>query len=307
MEQYDIVIVGGGMAGLSAALYGGWLGRSVLLIEREVMGGQILNADQIENFPGFQNGINGADLVTQTRMQAVKFGAKTIYNEVSGIQPAGESWLIQTSEESYQAKAVIIASGGKRRALGIKGEREFEGKGISHCAACDGAFFADKPVVVVGGGDTALDEGLFLTRFASKVTMIHRSGTLDASQTLIERAKGNLKIEFLWDSVLEEITGNSVVEAVRARGLKTESSSLLPVAGVFICAGFEANTGFLNGLVDLDPQGHISVDLDMQTSAPGIFAAGYARQGTVGQLASVAGDGVTAAVAAHRYIRSLDA
>jgi thioredoxin reductase (NADPH) len=304
MNRYDMVIVGGGMAGLSAALYGGWLGRSVLLIERAVMGGQIINADRIENFPGFPDGILGPELVTQTRLQAVKFGANAVYGEVSSIQPEGESWVVQAGDEGHEAKTVIVASGGKRRTLGLKGEKEFEGKGLSHCATCDGAFFAGQPVAVVGGGDTALDEGLVLTQVVSKVTVVHRLSTLDASRTLMDRAKENPKMDFLLDSELEEISGRDVVENVQVRNLKTQSSSPLPVSGIFICTGFEADTGILKGLVDLDPQGHVAVDVNLHTSMPGIFAAGYARQGSAGQLASVAGDGVTAAVAAHRYIEA---
>jgi thioredoxin reductase (NADPH) len=304
MNRYDMVIVGGGMAGLSAALYGGWLGRSVLLIERAVMGGQIINADRIENFPGFPDGILGPELVTQTRLQAVKFGANAVYGEVSSIQPEGESWVVQAGDEGHEAKTVIVASGGKRRTLGLKGEKEFEGKGLSHCATCDGAFFAGQPVAVVGGGDTALDEGLVLTQVVSKVTVVHRLSTLDASRTLMDRAKENPKMDFLLDSELEEISGRDVVENVQVRNLKIQSSLPLPVSGIFICTGFEADTGILKGLVDLDPQGHVAVDVNLNTSAPGIFAAGYARQGSAGQLASVAGDGVTAAVAAHRYIEA---
>ena len=305
MKRYDIVIVGGGMAGLSAALYGGWLGHRVLLLEREIIGGEIINADKIENFPGFPDGIQGADLVAQTELQATKFGMESTYQEVREIKVSGENRLVQTSEEAYEAKAVVVASGGAHRALGIKGEKEFEGNGVSHCATCDGAFFAEKPVAVIGGGDTALDEGLFLTQFASRVTIIHRRGRLRASETLQERARGNPKIDLLLDSVLEEITGKSCVEVIRVRDLKAQSSSLVPVAGVFTCVGFEPSTAFLKGLVELDAMGHVPVNLNMQTSVPGIYAVGYARQGSVGQLASAAGDGVTAAVAAHRYISSL--
>ena len=302
MDHYDIVIVGAGMAGLSAGLYAGWLGHSALVLERELVGGQVINADRIENFPGFLEGISGADLITQTRTQAVRFGMKTAYQEAKEIHPSGENWLVRATESEYEAKAVIVASGGRRRALGVKGETELEGRGISHCATCDGPFYIDKPVIVVGGGDTALDEALFLTAFASKVTILHRGSNLDATPTLIQRAKANPKVEFMLDSALEEICGSSGVEAVRVRNVKTQGSSSLAVAGIFICVGFEAATGFLNGLVNLDSQGHVEVDLFMQTSMPGIFAAGYTRQRTSGQLVSVAGDGVTAAVAAHRYI-----
>ncbi|HWP60929.1 MAG TPA: FAD-dependent oxidoreductase [Candidatus Acidoferrales bacterium] len=304
MESYDIVIVGGGMAGLAAALYAGWLGRSTLLLEREIVGGQIINAGRIENFPGFPEGVSGADLVARARTQALRFGAKTVYREVTGIEQAGKNWLVRAADAGYQAKAVIVASGGRRRALGVRGEREFEGKGVSHCATCDGALYAGRPVAVVGGGDTSLDEALFLTAFASEVTVVHRGESLEASATLARRAEADSKIVLLPASAVEEITGDSVVEAVRVRNLKTGADSLLPAGGVFICVGFEADTRFLSGVVRLDPQGHVEVDLSMQSSAPGIFAAGYARQKTAGQLASAAGDGVTAAVAAHRYLQA---
>jgi thioredoxin reductase (NADPH) len=305
MDRYDIVIVGGGMAGLSAAVYGGWLGRSVLLLEREVIGGQIINAERIENFPGFSESVSGAEIITRTRAQAINFGAKTFYQEATGIESLNPGWSIRTEAERHPARTVIIASGGKRRPLGIPGEAQFEGRGISHCASCDGAFFAGKPVCVIGGGDTALDEALLLAGLASHVTLIHRNIALDASPTLVERVLANSKLDFRYDSIVEEVMGHNSVEAVRLRNLKTQSASDLPVAGVFICVGFEADTGFAQGLVDTDSQGHIVVDLMMKTSAAGIFAAGYARQNTAGQLASAAGDGVTAAVAAHRYIDSL--
>ncbi|MGH7847218.1 MAG: NAD(P)/FAD-dependent oxidoreductase [Candidatus Binatia bacterium] len=304
MDRYDFVIVGAGMAGLSAGLYAGWLGHPTLVLERELVGGQVINADRIENFPGFPDGVSGADLITQTRTQALRFAIKTAYQEAKEIQQVGKNWLVRATESEYEAKAVIIASGGRRRALGIKGETELEGRGVSHCATCDGAFYPDKPVIVLGGGDTAVDEALFLTAFASKVTILHRGNDLDASPTLIRRAQENPKIEFILGSILEEICGGSAVETVRLRNVKTQGSSSLAVAGIFICVGFEAATGFLRGLVNLDPQGHVEVDLSMQTSKAGIFAAGYARQRTSGQLVSVAGDGVTAAVAAHCYIQA---
>lgn len=304
MEQRDILVVGGGMAGLSAALYGGWLGRSVTVVEREMLGGQIVNADQIENFPGFPDGILGADLVAQTRLQIMKFGAQSTYDEVEAIEPTSGGYRVRTAEAEYQTKAVIVASGGARRSLGVKGEEEFEGRGVSHCATCDGAFFVDVPVAVVGGGDTALDEALFLTQLVSKVTIIHRREELRASVTLLARARANPKIEFVFNAVVDEIGGHDHVEGLTIRDMSTQSSSHLPVSGIFVCVGFEPATGFLAGLMDLDPMGHIPVDVNMQTPVPGILAVGDARQYSVGQLAAAAGDGVTAAVSAHRYISS---
>ncbi len=298
MERYDIIIIGGGMAGLSAALFGGWLGRKVFLAERQMFGGQIVNADQIENYPGFPDGILGADLVSQVRMQAMKLGAKMAYTEIIRIKPEGGRFFVESGEETYEARAVIVATGAKQRMLGIPGEAEFEGKGVSRCATCDGAFFADKQVAVIGGGDTALDEALYLSHIAAKVMIVHQNEYPTASATLVARAKENQKIEFIGNSAVEQIIGTDSVE-----GLRLSNVSQLPAAGVFLAIGFEPETTLLNGIVDLDGGGHALVDLQMHTSVPGLFAVGAARQGNVGQLASAAGDGVTAAIGAHRYLQ----
>jgi thioredoxin reductase (NADPH) len=298
MEHYDIVIVGGGMAGLSAALYGGWLGRKIFLAERQMFGGQIINADQVENYPGFPDGILGADLVSHLRMQAMKFSAQMAYTEITGIKPEGSHFVLESSAESFEAGAVIVATGAKNRTLGIPGEAELEGKGVSRCATCDGAFFADKPVAVIGGGDTALDEALYLANIVSKVSIIHQNDQPIASATLVARAKEDPKIEFVRNCAVEQIVGTDSVE-----GLKLSNVSQLTVAAVFLAVGFEPETTLLNSIVNLDGGGHALVDLQMQTSVPGLFAVGAARQGNVGQLASAVGDGVTAAIAAHRYLQ----
>jgi thioredoxin reductase (NADPH) len=297
MEPYEIIIVGGGMAGLSAALYAGWLGCNVLLVERQAFGGQVVNADQIENFPGFPDGILGADLVSCARMQAMKFGAKMRYAEITSVNRRGERFVLDSTEGSYEAAGVIIATGGKARRLGVKGEAELEGKGVSRCATCDGAFFADKPVAVIGGGDTALDEAIYLSQVASKVTILHHGERLAGSHTLVTRVKENPKIECVAGAVVEEIIG---VDAVA--GVRLHNGAKLSVEGVFIAIGFDPETALLQALVNLDSMGHARVDLQMQTSVPGLYAVGSARQGHVGQLISAAGDGVTAAVAAHHYL-----
>ena len=298
MDPYDVVIIGGGMAGLSAALYGGWLGRKVFLAERQMFGGQIVNADQIENYPGFPDGILGADLVSQVRMQAMKFGARMAYTEIMSIKREGSHFLLEASEESYEVGAVIVATGGQNRVLGIPGEAELEGKGVSRCATCDGAFFADKPVAVIGGGDTGLDEALYLANIASKVSIVYQDDQPIASATLVARAQDNPKIKFMAKSGAEQIIGTDSVE-----GLRLSDGSQLSVAAVFIAAGFEPETTLLSGIANLDAGGHALVDLQMQTSVPGLFAVGAARQNNAGQLASAAGDGVTAAIAAHRYLQ----
>ena len=301
MEQYDIVIVGGGMAGLSAALYGGWLGRKVFLAERQMFGGQIVNADQIENYPGFPEGVLGADLVSHVRMQALKFGATMAYTEITALKQAGPRFHLEASEGAYAARAVIIATGGRQRTLGVAGEVEFEGKGVSRCATCDGTFFAGKSVAVIGGGDSAFDEALYLANITEKVTIVYKDSQPAASFTLMARAKRNAKIELLENTTVEQIIGTDSVE-----GIRLSNGSQLPVAGVFIAIGFEAETILLRDLVKLDGGGHASVDLQMQTSVPGLFAVGAARQGSAGQLASAAGDGVTAAMAVHRYLRDCE-
>jgi thioredoxin reductase (NADPH) len=297
MEQYDIVIVGGGMAGLSAALYGGWLGRKVFLAEKQMFGGQVVNADQIENYPGFPDGVLGADLVSQARMQAMKFGAKMAYCEITAIRKQANGFLLESSEDPCEAKTVIYAAGGRMRALGIPGESEFEGKGVSYCATCDGAFFAEKTVAVIGGGDSALDEALYLANICSQVSIVHQSDIPIASATLIQRARENAKINFVVNAQAATILAGDAVEA-----LELTSGAKLEVAGVFIAVGCDPDTTLLNDIVPLDPMGHVAVDIHMQSSVPGLFAVGFARQGSAGQLVTVAGDGVTAAIAAHRYL-----
>ena len=299
MEQYDIIIIGGGMAGLSAALYGGWLGRKVFLAERQMFGGQIVNADQIENYPGFPEGILGADLVSQVRMQAMKFGAKMAYTEISGIKPEGFGFRLESSDEAYAARAVIVATGGRQPALGLPGEVEFQGKGVSHRATCHGAFLAEKAAAGVGGGDTAFDEALYLANITAKVTIVHKDFQPTASATLMARAKENPKIEVRGNTTVERIIGADSVEGVRLA-----DGSQLPVAGVFIAVGFEPETNLLRDWVTLDAGGQAVVDLQMQPGIRVLFAVGGARQGNAGQLASAAGDGVTAAMAAHCYLRS---
>ena len=297
MEQYEIVIVGGGMAGLSAALYAGWLGHNVLLAERQMFGGQIVNADQVENYPGFPEGILGADLVSQVRTQALKFGAKMQYLEITSIEKHLEAFVLESNEDTYGAQSVIVATGGNPRRLGIKGEVDLEGLGVSRCATCDGAFFAEKPVAVIGAGDTALDEALFLAGMASKVTIIHQSEQPTASAALVKRAKEIGKIEWITSASATEIIGSGSVEGVRLNNDKQ-----IATAAVFIAIGFEPETALLSGLVQLDSMAHAAVDLHMQTSMPGLFAVGSARQGSSGQISSVTGDGVTAAIFSHRYI-----
>jgi thioredoxin reductase (NADPH) len=230
-------------------------------------------------------------------MQAMKFGAKMAYCEITAIRKQANGFLLETTDEPCEAKTVIFAAGGKPRAAGISGETEFEGKGVSHCATCDGAFFAEKPVAVIGGGDSALDEALYLANVCAKVSIVHQGEVPIASTTLIRRARENAKINFVANAQAATIVGGDAVEA-----LELSSGAKLEVAGVFIAVGCDPDTALLKDIVPLDPMGHVPVDIQMQSSVPGLFAVGFARQGSAGQLVTVAGDGVTAAMAAHRFL-----
>lgn len=307
MNEYDVAIVGGGGAGLTAAIYAARARRRTVVFEEGVTGGQISTTDVVENFPGFPEGINGFDLAQLFEQQAVKFGAETKYEGVTAltVAPDGRFHLV-TSSGDHTARAVVVTAGANYNKLGVPGEAELTGKGVSYCATCDAAFFANQDVVVVGGGDAALDEGLFVTRYARSVTIVHRRDQLRASAVLQERAFANPKISFTWDTAVEAIEGTGVVEAVMLRNLKTGATTRFPAAAVFIFIGQTPDSHLLKGLVDLDVGGHALVDLEMQTSVPGLFVAGDVRTKAARQLISAAGDGATAAISAERYLSSLE-
>ncbi|MEE9325276.1 MAG: thioredoxin-disulfide reductase [Dehalococcoidia bacterium] len=300
---YDVVIIGGGPAGLAAGLYAARARLRTLLIDKGMIGGQIALTDRVENYSGFPGGISGTDLSMAMHEQATKFGMETLYSAVEAIEVDGRYRVVKTTDEGeFRAKTVIITSGSEHKKLGVPGEKEFAARGVSYCAVCDGAFFKDKVVAVVGGGDAAIDEGLFLTKFASKVIVIHRRDQLRAFKILQERAFANPKMEFIWDTVVESITGNGEVEALSLINVKTEERSNLKVGGVFIYIGLQPNTDFTNGLLTLDSGRHILVNDKMETGVPGILAAGDIRQQSARQVVSAAGDGATAAITAEKYI-----
>ncbi|MCX5995523.1 MAG: thioredoxin-disulfide reductase [Chloroflexi bacterium] len=306
MEQsYQLIIIGGGPAGLSAGLYASRSKLDTLLIEKAGLGGQILNAEMVENYPGFPQGISGSELGALIAQQATKYGLPTAFAEVQGIEIRGEEKIVSTSEGKYRAKAVIIAGGSEHSKLGVPGEEEFLGRGISYCAMCDGAFFRDQVVVVVGGGNVALNDALFLTRFATKVIVIHRRDQLRATKILQDRAFSNSRIEFLWNTVVESITGDNLVREIRLRNVKTGKGSSLVVSGIFVAVGLRPNTGYLKGLLKLADGGFIPVNNQMETEVPGVFAAGDIRAGSIRQVVSAAGDGATAAIAAERFLSSV--
>lgn len=303
METHEIVIIGGGPAGLSAALYAARSRRRTLLLERAGTGGQIALTSAVENYPGSVDGVDGFGLGERMRAQAEHHGAEFRYTGVAEIRrtDAGR-FILQTDAGEIAAGAVIYAAGAEYNRLGVPGEERLIGRGVSYCATCDAAFFKDQAVAVVGGGDAAMDEGLFVARYAAQVHVVHRRDTLRASRVLQERAFAEPKIAFIWDTVVEAIEGGAEVERLVLRNLKTGAGSTLDVRAIFIFIGQTPNTALLRGLVPLDGGGHVEVDLEMRTSVPGLFAAGDVRASSARQAISAAGDGATAAIAADHYL-----
>jgi thioredoxin reductase (NADPH) len=302
MRDVDLVIVGAGVAGLTAAMVAGRYGLAVTVVEQLGPGGQIINAERIENFPGFPQGLGGHELGPLLHAQAEVAGAEFILDIVESLEVDGEHRIVRAAGETLRARAVIIAAGSAMRSLGIAGEERLIGRGVSHCASCDGALFAGQPVAVIGGGDSALDEALVLAAHTSRVMIIHRGEQLDAQQVLQARAAANAKITVVLRTSVEEIVGEDAVSALRLRDLAAGSERLEAVKGVFIYVGLEPNTTFLRGVLTLDAAGHIWTDINMRTSLAGVFAAGDIRKHSVAQLAAAAGDGATAAISAVRYL-----
>ncbi len=303
MKDCDIAVVGGGGAGLTAAIYASRARRSTIVFERLMTGGQIATTDIVENFPGFPQGVNGFDLGQLMLQQAEKFGAQVAFEGVDSLMRTGDDrFLLRTEAEEYQAKAVIVTAGADYNRLGVPGETDFVGRGVSYCATCDAAFFSEQEVAVVGGGDAALDEGLFVTRYASRVHVVHRRDRLRASAVLRERALANPRMDFTWDTVVERIEGTDQVERLVLRNLKSGVASEMAVSAVFIFIGQTPNTHLLKGLVELDAGGHARADLSMRTAVPGLFVAGDVRTQAARQLVSACGDGATAAISAERYL-----
>jgi len=304
-DSYQLLIVGGGPAGLTAGLYATRARLSTLLIDKGMPGGQIVNAELVENYPGFPEGISGMELASLMERQAMKYGLEVAMAEVTGADLAGGDKVVHTGEGSYRASALIIAAGSEHSKLGVPGEEVLRGKGVSYCATCDGAFFRDQVVAVVGGGNVALNDALFLTRFASKVIVIHRRDQLRATRILQERAFAQPKIEFLWDTVVKSIDGDGRVDGLRTANVKTGEESALETSGVFIAVGLRPNTGYLQGVLALTPEGFILVDSRMETDVPGVYAAGDIRAGSPRQVSSAVGDGAVAAISAEGYLSSL--
>jgi thioredoxin reductase (NADPH) len=304
MAKYEVIIAGGGPAGLTAGLYTSRAGLKSLLIERGVFGGQIINATLVENYPGFPEGISGAELGSLMHQQATKYGLEIVTAEVTGIAQE-QPYSVSTTEGSFEATAIIIAAGSEYRKLGVLGEERLAGHGVSYCATCDGFLFRDREVVVVGGGDTAITDALELSRHAKKVYVIHRRGQLRAGQVLQQRAFAEPKLEFIWSTVVEEVLGDKVLEGLKLRNVKTGQHSILEVAGVFVAVGLMPNSRSFFKIVDLDDAGYIITDEMMATSAPSVFAAGDIRRNSPRQVAAAVGDGVTAAMSAFKYVQKV--
>ena len=304
--MYDLIIIGAGPAGLTAALYAGRFGLNTLVLEKMGIGGQIILSSTIENYPGFPGGITTVELIERIEKQVKDLGIQVEFQEVLEINPLPKStppiYNIVTKDKSYQAKCVIIAVGTQPKRLGAAGEEKLIGRGVSYCGTCDGPLFKGKQITVIGGGDRAIEEAIFLSNYAKKVTVIHRRDALRTSKILEEKARAIPKISFVLESVVEEIIGKEKVEAVKIRNVANNSMSNLSCQGVFVFVGIKPNTDFLKDILQLDKSGFIITDQDLNTSLKGIFACGDCRQKTLYQVITACGDGATAAALAHRYL-----
>ena len=299
---YDLVTIGGGPAGLTAAIYAGRGLLKTLVIEKLMTGGQATITHMIDNYPGFPEGVSGPELMEKFELQAKRFGAEFKFTTVDEISLDGDIKVLKAGKEEIRTRAVLICTGAEPRRLNVPGEAKLTGKGVSYCATCDGAFFRDAVIAVVGGGDSAVKEAIYLTKFASKVYVIHRRDELRAEKITAEQAFANEKIEFIWDTVVEEILGGHAVTGVKIKNVKDASTKELPLEGAFIYVGMLPNTAFLKGFVNIDEAGYIVADRDTHTNVPGVFAAGDVRKKLSRQVATAVGDGATAAMAAEEYI-----
>ena len=307
--MYDLIIIGAGPAGLTAGIYAGRFRLDSVIFEKMSAGGQIILSYSIENYPGFPGGISTFELIDKFKAQVDELGVKIENKEITQIKEISESgrtaYELHAQEEIYKTRSVIIATGAESKRLGIPGEDRLIGRGVSYCATCDGPLFKNKEVVVIGGGDKAVEEALFLTSYAQGVSIIHRRSELRASKILVEKAKENPKIKFILDSVVEEVCGEKKVDAVKIRNVKTDSKADIACQGVFIFVGITPNTSFLKNFLEFDEQGFIITGSDLRTKKEGIFAAGDCRSKSLYQVISACGEGATAADSAHKYLLKL--
>jgi thioredoxin reductase (NADPH) len=300
--EREVIIIGGGPAGLAAALYAARASAKPLVLIGEAVGGQAATTHEIENYPGFPNGVGGSALAQQMQTHAERFGAEFLFETVTAVDLESYPFVVRTNNQRYTARAIVISTGSAPRKLGVPGEREFSGHGVSYCATCDGYFFKDKQVTVVGGGNAAIDESMFLTRLVDKIRIVHRRDELRADPILQERAFSDPKIEFLWNTVVEEILGDEEVNAVRVRSVESGETSTLETDGVFIYIGHLPNTGIFRGQLALDETGYIITDRQQRTSVPGVFAAGDVQDPIFRQIVTAAGTGSAAAIEAVRFL-----
>ena len=302
----ELIIIGSGPAGWTAGIYAGRAQLSPLLITGSAPGGLMALTPEIENYPGFPQGISGQELNELMQQQAERFGTRVQMDEVTAVELSAHPFKVTTYGDEYEAQALIIATGTSPRKLGVPGEAELTGRGVSYCATCDGFFFQDRRVVVVGGGDSAIEEAIFLTKFARQVYVVHRRDRLRAEKVFQERAFRNEKIDFIWDSVVTEILGDGRVMGVRLKNVKTDEESTLESDGVFIYVGAIPNTGFLEGQLELDDRGYIVTDRQCHTSIPGVFAAGDVQERVLKQVSTAVGSGAMAAMEAEKFIAELE-
>ena len=302
----DVIIIGSGPAGLTAAIYAARADLKPLVFAGMERGGQITLTEDLENFPGFPEGIGGFDLYQLLEKQANRFGSEIIYDLVTEVDLSGDVKIVKTADKEYQAKAVIVATGSTPKKLDVPGEKELIGKGVSYCATCDGFFFKDKHVAVIGGGNSALDEGLFLTRFASKVSIIHRRDRLRADKILQDRAEKNPKVEFIWDTVVEEVVGDNSVQSLKLKNVKTGEVSDFPLDGVFIFIGHYPNIDLFKGQIELDDLNYIKTERSTKTNLKGVFACGDVQDPVYRQAITSAGAGCQSAMEAEKYVAELE-
>ena len=303
MSDYDVIVIGSGLAGLTAGLFAARYGLSTLVLEANIPGGHLISIEKIEDFPGFPDGIAGYDLCPAVQRQAADQGAEFQRAEVQSLEKQDRIWGVVTSEERHHAKAVIVATGSRVRELGIPGEAKLVGRGVSHCASCDGPLYTGETVAVVGGGDSALQEALALTNHVERVTLFHRGEDFSAQRTYQQRVLNHSKIDVKLRTVVEEILGDDSVSGVRVRSMATGAETKIELKGVFVYVGLEPNTAFLKNLIPLSATGHVPTDVWMQTERSGLYAIGDIRQDSPAQAITSAGEGAVAAIASHRYIK----
>jgi thioredoxin reductase (NADPH) len=303
MPEYDVIVVGSGLAGLTAGLFSARQGLSTLIFESNIPGGHLISIEKIEDFPGFPDGVSGYDICPNLQRQASDQGAEFQRAEVVRLETADKLWSVVTEEDTYRAKAVIIATGSALKDLSVPGEEKLMGRGVSHCASCDGPLYNGRNLGVIGGGDSALQEALTLTNYAGKVWLFHQGESFAAQQTYIQRVLDNSKITPCYHAAIEEVLGDEVVTGVRVRDLTSGETSQVELAGLFVYVGLQPNTALLRDVIPLSGSGHVPTDNWMKTARDGLYAAGDIRQDSARQAITSAGDGATAAIAAARYIK----